>query len=117
MTKNSDYDTNTGYICSYDINVAEGQPQDITMSKERLKRDRQVGSIYIYLIQKMKRSNNWWWLDWEINNFWRISGRDYRHDIEKSLEEIIYMKLWENKSNEKYWDLNILCLVQNEVEP
>ena len=47
MTKNSDYDTNTGYICSYDINVAEGQPQDITMSKERLKRDRQVGSIYI----------------------------------------------------------------------
>ena len=47
MTKNSDYGTNTGYICSYDINVAEEQPQDTTMSKERLKLDRQVGSIYL----------------------------------------------------------------------
>ena len=45
MTKNSDYGTNTGYICSYDINFAEGQPQDTTMSKERLKSDRQAGSI------------------------------------------------------------------------
>ena len=52
MTKNSDYDTNTGYICSYDINVAEEQPQDITMSKERLKCDRQVGSIYISYTKK-----------------------------------------------------------------
>lgn len=52
MTKNSDYDTNTGYICSYDINVAEGQPQDIVMSKERLKRYRQVGSIYISYTKK-----------------------------------------------------------------
>ena len=45
MTRNSDYVTNTGYICSIDINITKGQPQDTTMSKERLKRDRQVGSI------------------------------------------------------------------------
>ena len=45
MTRNSDYVTNTGYICSIDINITEGQPQDTTMSKERLKRDRKVGSI------------------------------------------------------------------------
>ena len=46
MTKNSEYGTNTGFICFYDINVAERQTQDTTMSKERLKRDMQVGSIY-----------------------------------------------------------------------
>ena len=38
MTKNSEYGTNTGFICFYDINVAERQTQDTTMSKERLKR-------------------------------------------------------------------------------
>ena len=50
----------TGYICSYDLNVAEGQPQDTTMSKERLKRDRQVGSISYTKKKKkkLKRSNN-----------------------------------------------------------
>ena len=50
MTKNSDYDTNTGYICSYDINVAEGQPQDIVMSKERLKRDLDQQSNIEYML-------------------------------------------------------------------
>ena len=40
-----------------DINVVEGQPKDITMSKERLKRDRQVGSIS-HTKKRVKRSNN-----------------------------------------------------------